>query len=199
MKLKLIITSIAVFGVSGLIKTSMAQNKPNKDTLIVLSGQVNCLKPERGILAGVTVFNLNKEWGTLSNADGTFSLRMGKKDTIIFTTPQHQDYKYYLKKDSKFKDHSIEITMEPDAIWLETVTVLGNQTLEEFKMEVIQLNAPIEDEVIVVSPIVSKYAKQLATGEGELILTGPLTYLSKKVGRYQKLKNRIEGKKDQDK
>lgn len=163
-----------------------------KQSLITLHGQVSCLKPERGLLPDVTVFNKNKEWGTLTYADGTFSVKMGKNDTIVFSTALHEDYHYYLKSDIKFEDHSIEITMEPDAIWLETVTILGNQSLEEFKNEIMQLNHLESSEVNITTPIISKYARQLSTGDGELLLVRPLTYLSQKFSRYQRLKSRFE-------
>ncbi len=171
----------------------VAQRTTNKEeSLITLRGQISCLKPERGFLSEVTVFNQGKQWGTLSNAEGLFSLQMGKNDTIVFSTALHQDYHYYLKSDIKFEDHSIDIMMEPDAIWLETVTIVGNQSLEEFKNEIMQLNHLENDEVNITSPVISKYARQLSTGEGELILVRPLTYLSEKFSRYQRLKSRFE-------
>lgn len=183
---------------TGLGMTVVAQDVTNNESLIVLRGQVSCLKPERGLLPDVTVFNQTKDWGVLTDVDGTFSLEMGRYDTIIFSTALHQDYIYYLKSDSEFADHSLEITMEPDAIWLETVTIVGNQTLEEFKKEIFELGTFADDEVSITTPVISKYAKQLATGDGELVLVGPLTYLSKKFGRYHRVKKNIEDRKKSD-
>lgn len=178
-------------GLTLLCAIAVAQQDSTEDQLIVLRGQVNCLQPERGVLADVTIFNPNKKWGTLTDAAGNFSIRMGASDTIIFSTPLHQDYKYYLSDGEPMADHAIEITMQPDAVWLETVRILGYPRIEEFKNEIVDLVFE-EDHPEVMTPVINKYAKQRETGEGSFVLDGPLSYLGTKFSKYARVKRQIK-------
>ncbi len=80
--------------------------------------------------------------------------------------------------------------MEPDAIWLETVNIIGISSLEEFKMDV--LNKEVnENHISVVKPDLHKYARELSTGKPEPILVGPLTYLQEKFSKQYRMKKKI--------
>lgn len=178
-------------GLTLLCGIAAAQQDSTEEPLIVLRGQVNCLQPERGVLADVAIFNLNKKWGTLTDAEGNFSIRMGTSDTITFSTPLHQDYKYYLNDGKPMADHAIEITMQPDAVWLETVRILGYPRIEEFKNEIIDMEFA-EDHPEVLTPVINKYAKQRETGEGSFVLDGSLSYLGSKFSKYARMKRQIK-------
>jgi hypothetical protein len=178
-------------GLMLLCASAVAQKHSTEERLIVLRGQVNCLKPERGVLADVAIFNVNKKWGTLSDAKGNFSIRMGPSDTIIFSAPLHQDYKYYLNDRETIADHTVEITMQPDAVWLETVIILGRPGIDEFKNEILNLEFD-EDRLDVMTPIIDKYAKQRETGEGSFVLNGTLSYLGSKFSKYARMKRQIK-------
>jgi len=168
-----------------------AQQDLTKGSLIELRGHVNCLVPERGVLPDVVIFNLNKNWGTLTNAEGNFSIRMAASDTILLSTPLHQDYKYYLNDLKTMEDHTIEITMQPDAIWLETVNVLGYLRIENFKNEILNLDSEV-DNPEVITPILDKYTKQRETGDGSFEIKGPINYLGSKFGKYARMKRQIK-------
>ncbi|HRJ80960.1 MAG TPA: hypothetical protein PLV21_03685 [Cyclobacteriaceae bacterium] len=82
--------------------------------------------------------------------------------------------------------------MELDVIWLETIIIIGNQSLEEFKKEIMSLEASVDNRIDLVLPVVNKYAKQLSSGDGAFVLTGPLTYLGNKFRMYYLTRKRIE-------
>jgi len=163
-----------------------AQNEPK----ILLSGKVNCVDPVNGTLSSVVVFNINKGFGTVSDKSGSFSINMAKNDTIIFSTAEHKDFYYFIEPEVEFEDHSIEVIMVTDAIWLNAVTIMGHQSLEKFKREILSQDIPQGDTKLAL-PIVNKYAKQLATGDGETDLVGPLTYLQNKFDRYYKMRRQV--------
>ncbi|MCF6353184.1 MAG: hypothetical protein L3J06_09260 [Cyclobacteriaceae bacterium] len=191
MKIKLIYRILLLLIMLGF-STIMAdaQNLTDEASAITLTGKVNCVHPINGTLSLVIVFNKSQGYGAVSKQDGSFSIKMNKSDTIVFSTAEHQDYVYYLSEIEKFKDHSIDVIMVTDAIWLNTVTVIGVKSLEQFKQEILSLDIP-QGNVNLGLPVVSKYAKQLATGDGETDLIGPLTYLQHKFNRYNKLKKKV--------
>lgn len=180
----------------GLTVDAASQNREvqNSDTLFLLRGNVSCRRLTAGPLSDVAVFNISKDSGVMSDSLGNFSIKMASGDTIVFSTTQHRDYIFYLRENDKQEDLFIEIEMEPDVIWLETVTIMGNQSLEEFKREIMLLETSTDDRVDVVLPVVSKYAKQLSSGDGAFVLTGPLTYLGNKFRMYYKTRKKIEDK-----
>lgn len=180
----------------GLTVDAASQNREvqNSDTLFLLRGNVSCRRPTAGPLSDVTVFNLSRDLGVMTDSLGNFSIKMVKGDTIVFSTTQHRNYIFNLKENAKPEDLFIEIEMEPDVIWLETVTIIGNQSLDEFKREIMQLETSTDDRVDLVLPMVNKYSKQLSSGDGAFVLTGPLTYLSNKFRMYYKTRKKIENK-----
>lgn len=166
-----------------------AQELTKNKTQITLSGTVDCVDPIMGTLASVVVFNTSQGYGSLSNEDGSFLIKMGRYDTITFSTAEHKDFLYTIESDEEFKDHAINVVMITDAIWLEAVTIMGPKSLEEFKREILEMDLPQGDTKLLL-PIVNKYARQLKTGEGQTNIIGPLTYLQKKFSRHYKMKQR---------
>lgn len=175
-----------------VLQMKIAASQDLQERTITLRGKVICTKPFRGALENVAVFNTSKNSGTLTDKDGNLTLKMGQYDTIIFSTQQHKEYVYFLQKNETFGDKVLEVIMEPDTIWLDAVTVTGTRTLEEFKDEVLQLNITSDDKVSLALPVIDKYAKQFATGNGSLDLKGPLTYLTGKFSRDYMRRKRIE-------
>ncbi len=165
---------------------SVAQDEEKQ---ILLSGHINCIDPLNGTMARVVVYNINQGLGTMSNEDGTFAIPMAKTDTILFSTAEHKDYRYFLPAGQAFEDHKIEVVMLTDAIWLNTVTIIGAESLEQFKRDVLALD-PGQQDVELTLPLVNKYARQLSTGKGETDLVGPLTYLQNKFSRHYILKKK---------
>lgn len=160
------------------------------DPEILLGGKVNCIDPVNGALASVVVFNITKGYGTITRQDGGFNIYMTRKDTIVFSTAEHKDYYYMINNEQKFENHAIEVIMITDAIWLDAVTIMGYQSLEQFKKEILSLDIP-QDNRDLALPIINKYARQLKTGDGETDLVGPLTYLQNKFVRYYKMRQRV--------
>ena len=169
---------------------AMAQRSATEAELIKLTGKISCYDPMNGTLASVVIYNINQGKGSISEEDGSFTIDMARTDTIVFSTAEHKDYSYVIEKDPDFIDHSIEVIMLTDAIWLDAVTIMGHQSLEQFKREILNLDIDSENSDLVL-PIVSKYARQLSTGDGETDLFGPLTYLQNKFDRYYKMKRKV--------
>jgi len=165
-----------------LLALLLSQNSVLKaqKNLISLSGKVICEDSIRGALANVNIYNKNKKWGVASDSKGNFTIKMGKNDTIVFSTIQHIEQNYFITNKADFKDKNIVILMKQDTIWLNAVTVMGAKNFEEFKEEVADLNLPKYD-VKLVLPIIDKYAEERSKGEGKISIKGPLTYLSHKI------------------
>ncbi len=168
---------------------SVAQKDISEDSLIEISGRINCFDPLNGGLTAVSVYNISQHWGTVSDASGKYSIKMAKNDTIVFFTTEHKDYHYYLKKGDPFIDHEIDVYMETDAVWLEAVNIIGLSSLDEFKRDVLELEVT-EDHVSLYLPTINKYAKQVADADEAPVLVGPLTYLQKKISaQFNRKKN----------
>ncbi len=166
----------------GNIPDGLSQTKTNSNDLIILSGNITCEDPVKGPLQDVHVFNKNKNLGTLSDENGNFKIEMGKNDTILFSTIQHVENSYILSDDHSFTDHSVDILMYQDTVWLDAVTIYGYLRMEEFKKEILSLDLP-RDDISIAMPILDRYANQRATGQGKTILYGPLTTLLNKINR----------------
>jgi hypothetical protein len=179
---------LGVLVLSLIMVTARAQEAKDK---ITLSGNVHCIDPLNGSLSSVVVFNITQGYGTSSNLEGSFAIEMAKSDTILFSTAEHKDYLYSLTRDDEFKDHEIKVVMVTDVIWLKTVTIIGAQNLEQFRRDVLSLDVPPGNQQLAL-PLVSKYASQLSTGDGQTDLVGPLTYLQKKFNRHDSMKKKVE-------
>jgi len=168
-----------------------AERELGEDNFITISGTVYCVDPINGMLESVSVFNINKDWGMITGPNGEFEIKMAKSDTIIFFTEAHKDYYYFLDQEQEFVDHNISVFMEPDAIWMETVEIIGINNLEEFRMEI--LNMEVSDEKIsIIKPDLNKYTKEKLTGKPMPVLLGPLTYLQEKFSRQNRIKMKIK-------
>ena len=167
-----------------------AESGLGEDNLITINGTVHCVDPLNGTLALVSIYNTSKEWGTVSGPNGEFEIRMGKEDTIVFFTEAHKDYQYFLTSNDVFEDQRIDVLMKPDAIWLETVDIIGISALEEFKMDVLNMEMT-ENDISIVKPDLNKYAKQLYTGKPKPVLIGPLTYLQEKFRKQYRMKKKM--------
>lgn len=187
---KIIKSIIWVFIVCVCALRINAQDFMKQEPTIQLNGKVRCIDPLNGALSAVLVFNISQGYGTMSSVDGSFSIKMAKTDTIVFSTAEHKDYYYFLDQEKKFENHAIEVIMLTDVVWLDAVTILGYQSLEEFKKEILSLDIPQGNRDLAL-PIINKYAKQLTTGDGEIDLVGPLTYLQNKFDRYYKMRRRV--------
>ncbi len=168
-----------------------AQSEIIEDDLIVVSGNVNCVDPVNGKMTLVSIYNISKEWGTYSGSNGEFEIKMGKYDTIMFFTAEHQDFNYFLQDNDKFDDHFVTIFMEPDAIWLETVNIIEISLLEEFKMDVLNMEVA-KGNISIVDAARNKYAKELSTGKPLPVLIGPLTYLQRKFSKQYMMKMQMQ-------
>lgn len=167
-----------------------AQDSIQTEPLILLTGKVRCINPVNGALSSVLVFNISQGYGIMSSEDGSFSINMARKDSVVFSTAEHKDYYYSIKSEEAFEDKTIEVIMITDVVWLDVVTILGHQSLEQFKSEILSLDIPPGNRDLAL-PIINKYAKQLHTGDGETDLVGPLTYLQNKFDRYYKMRRQL--------
>ncbi len=185
--------AIVILILINTVFTSIVEGKSEitEDDYIVLSGNVNCFDPINGRMALVSIYNITKGWGTTSGSNGEFEIKMGRYDTIVFFTTEHKDYHYFHREFNKFEDHNIEIFMEADAIWLETVNIIGISQLEEFKMDVLDFEVA-DDKFSIAKPDLNKYAKERLTGKPSPLLIGPLTYLQNKFSRQNEMYKKIQ-------
>ena len=160
-KIGLIIFIIVI--TSGFVNAQ--QNK------IILSGTIGCSMPTMSVLGFVNIYNKNSKEGTISDTDGKFSIKMGKNDTILFSTVQHKEQSYYIKENDFFHDKSIEVSMVQDTIWLNAVSIMGFKEFEKFKQEVLQLKLSSKD-ISLALPVINKYAKQYDRGDGAIEIKG---------------------------
>lgn len=160
---------------------SFAQNDP----VVTINGVIFCEDSIMGTLPDVTVYNVTRQTGTISNSNGEFSIKMSRNDTLIFSTVQHSDTYFFFKETEAFEDRTITVPMEMDNIYIDVVSVMGKGNYEAFKQELLNLKLPDNDPNMVL-PIVNRYAEEYATGEGEIKIKGPLTYLSNKIRAYKK-------------
>lgn len=160
---------------------SFAQNDP----VVTVNGVIFCEDSIMGTLPDVTVYNVTRQTGTISNANGEFSIKMSRNDTLIFSTVQHSDAYFFFKEDEPFEDRTITVPMDMDNIYIDVVSVMGKGNYEAFKQELLNLELPDNDPNLTL-PIVNRYAEEYATGEGAIKIRGPLTYLSKKIRAYKK-------------
>lgn len=161
--------------------TGHAQNQD----LITLSGVVYCEDSIMGAIPDVSVFNKSRSTGTISGPNGEFSIKMGKGDTIVFSTVQHLDTEFYFKEGEVFQNQKVSIPMKMDNIYMDIVSVMGKGSYEAFKQELLNLELPDNDPNLTL-PIVNRYAEEYATGEASVKIHGPLTYLSNKIRRWKK-------------
>lgn len=172
-----------------VVSTCPVYAQKNSEKLITLSGTIICNDSIVGPLPNVNVFNETRNGGTISNQNGHFSIEMERDDTIWFSTVQHEKQFFVYPVNEEFHDKEIEILMLQDTIWLEAVTIYGAKTLYNFERELLKLNIQ-ENDISITIPIVDKYARQRATGEGELVLRGPLTYLVLKLKSLPVIKSK---------
>lgn len=174
-----------------IITPGFANAQENK---ITLSGTIGCSMPTMSVLSFVNIYNKNSKEGTISDTDGKFSIKMGKNDTILFSTVQHKEQSYYIKENDFFHDKSIEVSMVQDTIWLNAVSIMGFKEFEKFKQEVLQLKLSSKD-ISLALPVINKYAKQYDRGDGAIEIKGPLTYLTYKILSISKRNNKNKGTK----
>lgn len=188
--MSILLKTIIILIMSNVVFTQIveAQTGYSEDDLIMISGKVNCAEPFNRGLTFVSIYNTSKGWGTISDTEGGFKIKMGKYDTIVFFTAEHKDSHYFLKSGDEFKNHTIAVYMETDAVWLEAVNIIGMRSLDEFKIDVLNMEVT-EDNIFIAGPDLNKYAKELTTGKPAPVLLGPLTYLMEKF-RVQNLRKR---------
>ena len=168
---------------------ALAQANIEDSKLIKITGKVHCINPINGAMSIVVIYNRTRDIIAISRDDGSFSINMGRYDTLIFSSPEHLDYTYQLPTDDDFQNKNLNVFMKTDGIWLDVVTIVGYPSIEKFKMAVMnnEISATAPE---IYLPEIDKYIKQNTTGDGEFDLKGPFTYLHEKFSRYKNLKKK---------
>ncbi|MBR9832413.1 carboxypeptidase-like regulatory domain-containing protein [bacterium] len=172
----ILLLSLCLFSSNELKSQTSAQAKK-------ISGTVSCSSDSIMLLSYVNIYNLSSKKGTTTDTEGYFEIEMNKSDTILFSTVQHQEYYYYLV-DEVVPDKKINIELQQDTVYLEVVNIMGYKSYSQFKEELFQLDLS-ENDVSIAYPVIDKYARQYASGDGAFEIKGPLTYLSKKIGKLK--------------
>jgi len=149
-----------------------------------LRGTVSCSADSIMLLRYVNIYNLSSKKGTTTDSNGYFQIDMNNKDTILFSTVQHQEYFYYLV-DGNVPNEDVNIELQQDTVYLEVVSIMGHKSYSNFKDELLKLDLS-KDDVSITYPVIDKYARQYATEVQAYEIRGPLTYLSKKIRKLKK-------------
>lgn len=159
--------------------------KSQDQTWVTISGVVSCNDTSIGILENVNIYNKQTSRGTTTNNKGEFEIKMSRNDTLFFSTIQHKEVIFTFPQNEGFVDKNIHVVMVLDTVILNVITVIGKKSFEAFKQELLQLELENND-ISLALPVVDKYAKQHATGEGYYEIKGPLTYVLNKFQRIRK-------------
>jgi len=136
-------------------------------------------------LSDVAIFNWRLAKGTISNSKGEFIIEMKQNDTLVFSTVQHMDEKFFFRKNQVFENQEVSIQLKTDTIFLNMISIMGNGNYEEFKRELLDMEMPEGDHSLAL-PVVNKYAEEYSTGEAAIKINGPLTYLYHKIRKLKK-------------
>jgi hypothetical protein len=166
---------------------TFAGAKAQDSEKVTVSGTVFCEDSIMGILPDVAVYNMNRKTGTITDKNGAFSIQIGRNDTLIFSTVQHEDEFFYFRENEPFTDKVISVPMKMDNIYIDVVSVMGTGNYEAFKRELMNMEIPDNDPSVTL-PVVNRYAEEYSTGEGAIKFRGPLTHLSEKIRKWKKRK-----------
>tara|TARA_R110002072_G_scaffold214071_1_gene371220 strand:- start:117 stop:692 length:576 start_codon:yes stop_codon:yes gene_type:complete len=164
---------------------TVAGAKAQDNEKVIIRGIVFCEDSLMGTLPDVAVYNISRRTGTITDGIGAFSIQIGRKDTLVFSTVQHKDELFYFKEGEPFEDKVISIPMKMDVIWIDVVSVMGKGNYEAFKSELMNMEIP-DNNPSMALPVVNKYAEEYSTGEAAIKIRGPLTHLSNKIRKWKK-------------
>lgn len=122
-----------------------AQFETFKDSVIQLYGVVMTADSLTGVpAASIVVKGQNR--GTISNADGVFSIVVLKGDNIEFSSIGYKPITVNISKDLKGNQHSIIQLMVTDTIFLPATIIRPRLTRQQFERDFV--NNPVPDDEI---------------------------------------------------
>ncbi len=83
---------------------AIVETKAQDKEQVTVRGMIFCEDSIMGTLPDVSIFNKSRSTGSISSETGEYSIRMGRNDTIIFSTVQHMDEVFFFKQNEPFED-----------------------------------------------------------------------------------------------
>ena len=123
---------------SGLFLSSAQERE-----LLQLSGMVNNKNSEPVKFAHIISRSTHR--GTITDANGLFTIITHKDDTILFSCMGYKPTYYIVPQGLDNYYYTIDVVMERDTILLEEVIILPWKTYEEFKEAFLSLRIPEGD------------------------------------------------------
>lgn len=168
---------------------SIAQKQYDKDILI---DGVIINKENKEPMPFVHVMNVNTEQGTASNLQGRFTIKMGPKDSLVFSAVGFDNYAFTLNKGIDASRLDITIELNTATLELEPVKIFAYRDERAFKQAILDLK---------VEPEPGKQRIELPgfyygpRKEVPVTILSPVSYFSKaerEKRKYQKLETKYD-------
>lgn len=90
-------------------------------------------------LYSLMVVNKRTQVGKFGNPDGTFLLKMNKRDTLLIGAVGYKTMQYTLRDTSVKKEYDVILTMQPLEFQLKQVEIFSNRDLDEIEEDIKKL------------------------------------------------------------
>ena len=121
-----------------------AQFESFKDSVVQLYGVVMTADSLRGLPA-VSVIEKNSGRGTITNAQGVFSIAVLKGDKIEFTSVGYKPKTIIIPRDLQGNQYSVIQLMVTDTVYLPATIIKPRPTREQFERDFIATAVPDDD------------------------------------------------------
>ena len=167
-------------------KTSiMAQAEVND--LIQIEGNIQ--EAETGSpVPFVHIMNRQSGFGTVSNTEGRFWIKMKATDTLLISAIGYETYAFILKPSQRSRRIRVTIEMNTSTQVLKPVNVFAYRDEESLKQALIDMDPVLKEEEQVVVPGIRKPA----TANPSVSLGGPISFFYNKFSRKAKADKKLQ-------
>ncbi|MCX6292361.1 MAG: hypothetical protein NT126_11455 [Bacteroidetes bacterium] len=152
--------------------SSVYGQNTNDSVRIHVQGKVADLDNPTGQLEDLMVVNLSTQQGSFGKADGSFSMMIMKKDTLLIASTGYA-FKKICFKDSLLKsDYSVSLKLKKLVVQLKEVKIFAPRDLESIEKDIQKLG----------------YRKSDYELSGINALESPITFLYQEFSRHERLK-----------
>lgn len=127
-----------------LPREAKAQFETSRDSVVQLYGIVMTADSLVGIPA-VSVMVKGQNRGTISNAQGVFSIVVLKGDQVEFTHVSYKPKTISIPKDLQGNQHSVVQLMVADTVYLPATIIRPRPTPEQFARDFVNVKVPDDD------------------------------------------------------
>ncbi len=163
----------------------MAQE--DKADLIVIEGVIQ----EAGSgnpVPYVHIMNRQSGYGTVSNTEGRFWIKMNGTDTLLFSAIGYEIYAFTLKPEQQSRRIRVTIEMNTSTQVLKPVNVFAYRDEESLKQALIEMDPVLENDNQVVVPGIKKPGPI----NPSVSLSGPISFFYNKFSRKAKAQQKLQ-------